>query len=218
MPPSPLVLTAERLPAGNLPNLLEIEISVHPAKTSIKLRGEISALIEGSTFLVWLSTAIRAAPQDRLCYCTADIQQIGTASAAIIYTYDIFPQILPAGCWCEMFRNPVVTKGYSITPRPTGKHGLEMSFDMMTILAQTPFLASFAGATILKGYSTILSLSRCEEKFFNWHFLIDQSRQRMPYNEGLRAAQTGLIVNENDLRTGRHFVGWTPNVNVLAGK
>jgi hypothetical protein len=40
----------------------------------------------------------------------------------------------------------------------------------------------------------------------------------MPYNEGLRAAQTGLIVNENDLRTGRHFVGWTPNVNVLAGK
>lgn len=218
MPPSLLVPAAERPPVGNLPNLLEIEISVHPAKTSIKLQGDVSAMIEGSTLLVWLSTAIRAAPQDQLCYCTADIQQIGTASAAVTYTYDLFPRKSPAGCWCEMFRNPVVTKGYSITPRPTGKCGLEMSFDMMTILAQTPFLASFAGATILKGYSTILSLSQHEEEIFNWHFLIDRSRQRMPYNEGLRVAQTGLAVNEDHLHTGRHFVGWTPNVNVLAGK
>jgi hypothetical protein len=117
-----------------------------------------------------------------------------------------------------MFRNPVIAEGYPITPRSTGEQGLEVSFPMMATLAQTPYLTCFGGATILKGFSTILSLTKRAGSSFTWHFLIDQQRRRMPYNEGLSATEVREHVAESDLQSGRHFVGWTPCIDLLAGK
>jgi hypothetical protein len=117
-----------------------------------------------------------------------------------------------------MFRNPVIAEGYPITPRSTGEQGLEVSFPMMATLAQTPYLTCFGGASILKGFSTILSLTKRAGSSFTWHFLIDQQRRRMPYNEGLNVTEVREQIAECDLQSGRHFVGWTPCIDVLAGK
>lgn len=117
-----------------------------------------------------------------------------------------------------MFHNPVVAMGYPIAPRSAVDAGLEMPFSMMAILAQTPFAASFYGRTVLKGFSTILSLVKRAGDLFTWHFLIDKERKRMPYNEVLRVTGLQMQVGEQDLQMGRHIVGWTPSVDVLAGK
>lgn len=117
-----------------------------------------------------------------------------------------------------MFRNPVIAEGYPITPRSSGEHGLEMPFPMMAILARTPFRATFGGATLLKGFSTILSLTKRAGASFTWHFLIDQHQGPMTYNRGLEATELQQEVGEDDLQTGRHFVGWTPRIDKLAGK
>jgi hypothetical protein len=55
-------------------------------------------------------------------------------------------------------------------------------------------------------------------KSFVWHFLIDRDRERMTYNKGLGATALRTEVEEVHLQAGRHFVGWTRNVDVLAGR
>jgi hypothetical protein len=89
---------------------------------------------------------------------------------------------------------------------------------MMAILAQTPFATRFEGATMLKGFSTILSLVKRAGTSFTWHFLVDQQRKRMPYSEGLKVTELQQEIGQHDLQMGRHFVGWTPCVDMLAGK
>jgi hypothetical protein len=93
-----------------------------------------------------------------------------------------------------------------------------MPLSMMAVLAQTPFATCFEGATMLKGFSTILSLTKRAGACFTWHFLIDQQRKRMPYGEGLKVTKLRQAVEEHDLERGRHFVGWTPCVDTLAGE
>lgn len=93
-----------------------------------------------------------------------------------------------------------------------------MPLSMMTVLAQTPFATSFEGATMLKGFSTILSLTKRAGESFTWHFLIDQQCKRMPYGEGLKVTDLRQAVEGHDLEMGRHFVGWTPCVDTLAGE
>jgi hypothetical protein len=185
--------------------------------TSIRLRGDVQALFESSTFLVWLSTAIRAAPLDQIAYCTPELQRTGTASCRVTYNYE-YPSFRPsARCWYGMVRNPVIANGYPVTPRSTEERGLEIPFSMMTVLAQTPYLTLFEGATILKGFTTILSLINQAGTLFTWHFLINRDRKRMPYTAGLEVTETHLNVKESDMQAGRHFVGWSPCVDMLAG-
>jgi len=188
-----------------------------PANTSIWLSGDGPALYESSSFLIWLSTAVRAAPLDEIAYCTPEIQRVGTADCKVDYSYE-YPSVRPqAACWYGMVRNPVIAKGYPVTPRSPGEQGLELTFNMMTVLAQTPYLALFEGATMLKGFSTILSLIKQAGTSFTWHFLIDRHRRRIPYMEGLEVTEMRLEVEESDLQAGRHFVGWSPCVDIIAG-
>lgn len=197
---------------------MEIEVTLTEAGTLVRLRGDVPALIESSTFIVWLSTAVRAAPEGCLAYCRPEIFQVDNASWKITHRYPESSREPKMTCWHKMFRNPVIAEGYTIAPRSMSEKGVEMSFSMMAILAQTPFVTCFEGTTMLKGFSTILSLTERASASFVWHFLIDQHRKRMPYDEGLRITGLRQEIHEQDLQRGRHFVGWTPCVDMLAGK
>lgn len=186
---------------------------------SVTLQGSAQDLIESCTFFVWLSTAVRAAPSGELAYCVPELRYGDSTTTCVITHIFTIPKLkLQATCWHKMFHNPVIAMGYPITPRGAEEQGLEMPFSMMAVLAQTPFAASFQGATVLKGFSTILSLVKRTGNLFSWHFLIDKERKRMPYNEGLRITRLQMQVGEQDLQMGRHIVGWTPSIDVFAGR
>lgn len=197
---------------------IQIEINCARSSTSVRLRGDTSTIVESGTFFIWLSTAVRAAPEEKMAYCTPEIQLVDAANCKVTYHLSRLSHSASQTCWQEMFRNPVVAHGYPIAPRQDEEQGLGIPFSMMAILAQTPFVTSFQGATILKGFSTILSLTQRAGAAFTWHFLIDRQRQRMTYSEGLSVTELRQEVGEHELQMGRHFVGWTPCVEMLAGK
>ena len=147
-----------------------------------------------------------------------EIRRADAAGCRVTHRFPRPSRDLGQTCWHGMFRNPVIAHGYPIAPRPVNEQGLEMPFSMMAALAQTPFATCFEGATMLKGFSTILSLTKRAGASFTWHFLIDQQRKRMPYGEGLKATGLRQTVEGRDLQMGRHFVGWTTCVDKLTGE
>lgn len=61
-----------------------------------------------------------------------------------------------ANCWFNVFRNPVLVRGFPILKRPLPDSGIEMPIDMMTSLLQKCRLETFDGVTYLKGFSSML--------------------------------------------------------------
>ncbi|KAK3628387.1 hypothetical protein LTR56_018655 [Elasticomyces elasticus] len=120
-------------------------------------------------------------------------------------------------CWRKLFKNPVIALGYSIPARKLGEVGLELSLHMMMVLGQTLCAAAFAGRSMLKGYNSLFVPTSRIGSSIIWHFLVNEDRSRLPYNDGIAATANAYLIDQDTLEKGRHFVGWTPTADVLAG-
>lgn len=121
-------------------------------------------------------------------------------------------------CWRKMFHNPVLAYGYPTRARHPGEQGLELSLQMMLLLGQTPWITSFEGTTMLKGFNSLFVPMACPDSSILWHFLLNQDETRMSYDQGLEATSEEYSLDNAALQSCRHFVGWTPAADVLAGK
>src|SRR5204863_6528443 len=59
-------------------------------------------------------------------------------------------------CWHNLFRNPLVVKGYPILRRSQPLTGLETSLKIIIALTQARFVTTFGGKIFIKGFPTML--------------------------------------------------------------
>jgi hypothetical protein len=185
--------------------------------------------------LAWLGAALRLSPHESgVAYSTPFISDIrvdnaphqvsGTVSRAdILVKIDFTVQekeedLEPANgqCWHNMFRNPVVVKGYPIQRRSELDTGLEIPLNMMAGLAQTQRANTFNGKLFIKGFSTMLIPTRHSGDLILWHLLYNKDGNRISYLDNtVRHAEN---VSAFNLENTRHVVGWCSEVRNYAGR
>lgn len=119
-------------------------------------------------------------------------------------------------CWHQLFRNPVIVKGYPIPRRPMSDIGLEISLDTMANLVGTRHINTFHNKIFIKGFSAMLIPTRCSDNILLWHSFCKKNGDRVSYLDGrdLHAEDISL----HRLETSRHILGWSSSVKYLVGK
>jgi hypothetical protein len=122
-----------------------------------------------------------------------------------------------AGCWRDMFRNPVLALGYPVPIRTHGEAGLEMSALMLVTVGRVPWATVFDGGLVLKGFSTMaVAVERIGSSVL-WHFMARKDGDRIAYHE--RDCMARLSNFEEAFFSGaRHFVAWTVAAELLVGE
>ncbi|KAK5715949.1 hypothetical protein LTR15_009774 [Elasticomyces elasticus] len=202
--------------------LCRMSVSLSSTYTTFELYGRSELLLEAAEVITWLGSACRASQYpDRCSGCRPYItSELYTERFLVRFDEQSVNETDKAGtCWRKLFKNPVIALGYPIPARKLGEVGLELSLHMMMVLGQTLCAATFAGRSMLKGYNSLFVPTSCVGSSIIWHFLVNEDGSRLPYNDGIAAsaAADAYLLDQNTLESGRHFVGWTPAADILAG-
>ncbi|KAK6501959.1 hypothetical protein TWF481_009777 [Arthrobotrys musiformis] len=118
-------------------------------------------------------------------------------------------------CWHNMFRNPVVVKGYPIPRRPHPNTGLEIPLNMMAGLAGTSYIQYFNDKLYIKGFSTLLVPTKRDDDILLWHLIHHPKGDRISYLD-TNVPHVGELTMAM-LETNRHILGWCSKARYYAG-
>jgi hypothetical protein len=119
-------------------------------------------------------------------------------------------------CWHDMFRNPLIVKGYPIPRRLEHNTGLEMPINMMAGLVGTRHVNVFDGKLFIKGHVSMLIPRRRQGDLLLWHFLRLPNGERISYYHAAGPHIAGIDMSH--LSSSRHVVGWCSQAKFVAGK
>ncbi|KAH8660194.1 hypothetical protein BX600DRAFT_55123 [Xylariales sp. PMI_506] len=228
---------------GELSNGTMIDVVYSHGRFAVQASGIPYSVVEVGEELAWISTALSSCEGNEGITCrrptakylardtsryapsttaTADcISQLGLEaySGCSKVDNDMFGR-LPGSCWRKMFNNPVIVQGYPIARRQISEEiGLDVSFDIMAGLANTKHAVNFDGRTLVKGFSTILAVTKVVGSTIWWHLCLNQDRNYISYTDPQvpPAAGSGCMVDLSALSTSRHILGWCREVKMMAG-
>lgn len=119
-------------------------------------------------------------------------------------------------CWHNMFNNAVVVKGYPILSRAEAGTGMEVSLNVMAGLARADRLDQFGGATLIKGFSSLLIPMKKSEDSIIWHLIYNSDGSRISYLNKI-LSHVGPVTTL-DVGNFRHILGWCAEAQFYAGK
>lgn len=137
----------------------------------------------------------------------------------IEFAVEVVPQTLPAAngqCWHDIFRNPVVVRGYPIPQRLQWKSGLEISLNIMAGLARTQCVNRFKDKVYAKGFSTMLVPTKKDTEVVFWHLIYNRDGERISYLDDDQDQEQYIC--QLDLENYRHVLGWCSEAKLYAGK
>lgn len=114
-------------------------------------------------------------------------------------------------CWHNLFRNPVLVKGFPIPYRPERNTGLQIPLSIMSTLAQADRTTLYDGKLYIKAFSVILVPTKCVGDFVFWHMLFNSNGSRISYSDSRIVNLPGLYpegLNIADISQKRHVLGW----------
>ncbi|KAL6798478.1 hypothetical protein J3E68DRAFT_449393 [Trichoderma sp. SZMC 28012] len=117
-------------------------------------------------------------------------------------------------CWHNMFRNPVLVKGFPVLRRPKLDTGLEMPLNMIAALANTQRIDEFNGKIFIKGFSTMLIPTDYTEGVVIWHLQYRSDGAHISYFD---ACVPHTSIDISDLEQSRNIVGWCSRADIFAG-
>jgi hypothetical protein len=197
--------------------------------------GTGDAVAEIGEQLAWLGAALRSSPYELgVSYCTPFISDIrvdnapppafGTSSAREIlckigFTVEEEVKHLETSngqCWHNMFRNPVVVRGYPTSRKSEPNAGLEIPLNMMAGLARAQRANVFNGKLAIKGFSAMLVPTKRSGDLLIWHLLYNKEGNRISYLDNTIPYAENFSFS--DLEIARHVVGWCSEVQQYAGR
>ncbi|KAJ8113914.1 hypothetical protein ONZ43_g5031 [Nemania bipapillata] len=204
-------------------------------KFMVEAYGVAASIAETGEQLAWLGAALRTSPRrSGLVYCTPIItnslqngnssQEPGLQPPLVEITFEIRfkiekvrqPLISANGqCWHDIFRNPVVVKGYPIPQRIEWNTGLEIPLNVMAGLAGTQRLDRFNEKVYIKGFSTMLIPTRRNEDIICWHLIYNKDGCRISYLDD--HVDQEQHIGHLDLESFRHVLGWCSEATFYAG-
>ncbi|EHK16148.1 uncharacterized protein TRIVIDRAFT_132203, partial [Trichoderma virens Gv29-8] len=200
------------------------------SKFIVEANGVAVSLAETIEQLAWLGAALRTSPrQSGLVYCTPVITNILQKTAQsqssstditceIGFTIEEVPKPLSGAngqCWHDIFRNPVVVRGYPIPQRSERETGLEISLNVMAGLARTQHVDQFKEKAYIKGFSTMLVPVKQSDGILYWHLIYKKDGSRISYVDDYIDQEQHF--NSLDLENLRHILGWCSEAKFYAG-
>jgi hypothetical protein len=129
---------------------------------------------------------------------------------------DVVDRLSDAGrCWFNMFRNPVLVRGFPVLRRSLPDSGIEMPIDIITALMQGPRLEIFDEVTYFKGFSSLLYPTQMWDGQIVWHHEFDPQGDHLLYPQNGRGCRQRITFA--DIATSRNIVGWCSEAENLAG-
>jgi hypothetical protein len=206
----------------------------------VEVLGTGDSLAEIGEQLAWLGASLRSSPYDTgVASCVPFIPDTGvTTTSGLASGESIKPLIScfidfhiepkedslePSNgqCWHNLFKNPLVVKGYPILRRPQPHAGLETSLKIMIALTQARFVTTFAGKIFIKGLSTMLIPTASERHMVTWHLLFNSNGSHISYTSSQIQNVSGFYpanITTGGLENCRHIIGWCSNVQNHTGR
>lgn len=192
--------------------------------------GEIGELIS------WLGAVLRTSPRHNgLVYCVPSVREKDATILSsdniellpsstltmyeIEFAVEVVPQTLPVAngqCWHDIFRNPVVVRGYPIPQRLEWNTGLEISLNIMAGLARARRINRFNEKVYIKGFSTMLVPTKKNKDIICWHLIYNRNGERISYLDDDHDQEQ--YIGQLDLENYRHVLGWCSEAKLYAGK
>jgi hypothetical protein len=219
---------------GNLCDGTELTAWRSSSAVFVEISGTRGSITEVSEQLAWLGAALRSSPFDGIAYCrprvaggpptTADPQKLKQTSGKDVITtisivfsldqdeLDIDEQGM---CWRNLFRSPVIVRGFPISRTNTHYEGLELPLDMMAGLIGAIRAHLFDNVVFIKGFSSMLVPSVQVDNLLLWHVFVDLEGNRISYLENNLPPVEG--VGLANIQAFRHIVDWCSSAKSCAG-
>ncbi|KAI0532303.1 hypothetical protein GGR58DRAFT_517833 [Xylaria digitata] len=200
----------------------------------VEVSGVAASITEIGEQLAWLGAALRPSTRENgLVYCTPiimktsngnTIPQIQNMSPPSQLVYDIgfmieevedLPRRPNGQCWHDLFRNPVVVRGYPIPRRNDANTGLEVHLSVLAGLTRTRRVDRFGERFFLKGFSTLLVPTMRDREILCWHFVYNKDGSRISYLDGNVDNETSIV--PSGLENLRHVLGWCSEAQFYGG-
>ncbi|KAI1753776.1 hypothetical protein F4782DRAFT_545546 [Xylaria castorea] len=212
----------------------ELGVWIDKSKLFAEVSGVAASITEIGEQLAWLGAALRSSTREEgLVYCTPVIMRISTDDTTPqIENMSLPPQLVfeigftieevvdplqrPNGqCWHDVFRNPVVVKGYPIPRRKNANTGLEVHLNVLAGLARTQRVDHFKERFFLKGFSTMLVPTMRDGDILCWHLVYNKDGSRISYLDNNVVNETWII--HSGLENLRHVLGWCSEAQFYGG-
>jgi hypothetical protein len=197
-----------------------IKLELENDMLTCHLYSDTPVLVDVLEQLAWLGAACSESPTSNgVCYKKAVLveQQAFAAADVPIYKigYTANEVAVHAQCWLQMFRNSAIACEFPSQIREDRWKGLELSGDLMLLLANTSWALVYCGKFMLKSFTSALYPVDVdlENLHVAWHFLCQLDRTYLSYNAAARGCAGQELLADHDMRwlkTSRHFVGWAP--------
>lgn len=208
----------------------ELEIQFYEGFTSVTAVGTAHGLSEVGQQIAWLGAALQSPLPESvgLSTCLPVIKSISSiTSPGSLYLHEILchvsstrpipvddEEIVTGACWHHMFLNPIIVGGYPVLAKSSGL-GVEMPLNMMAQLAGTDRAVEFDGNIFLKGFSTMLVVTKVLEDLLVWHYHYNRQGNRLSYLDHDHSNVDSIGLHK--LQTARHVVGWCANHEYYTG-
>jgi len=196
--------------------------------------GTLDSVAETAEIIAWLGAALRSSPQERgVVYCYPIISNLviklqeqdkttTTCDIGFKIEVDNSDTVSPdpkGRCWHELFRNPVLVKGFPIRTKPQDDMGAEIPIEIIAGLVGSNQLSLFAKDIFIKSFSEMVVLVKHVGDLLVWHLLFNENGEHISYCDP-RFFPTGLasFINVLTSETTRHVVGWCSRVENFAGR
>ncbi|KIL83643.1 hypothetical protein FAVG1_13126 [Fusarium avenaceum] len=219
-----------------LPDGTTITALINGSVLAVEVSGVAISIAEAGEQLAWIGAALRTSTrQTGIVYCTPMItnilqndvtpsHQFGRKKSSADITCEIafkmeevpHPLSTATGqCWHDIFKNPVIVRGYPIPRRPQWRTGLEIPLNIMAGLVQTQRVDQFDNKIYIKGFAMMLVPSQRIEDILHWHLVYNKDGSRISYLDD-NLDQEKYITRLN-LEDFRHVLGWCSEVKFYAG-
>lgn len=226
-----LYYDSNQVSIGVLPDGTKLAARLLASKLEVEAWGVGASVAEIGEQFAWLGAALRSSTYGTGVACCEPslrinnpsqlpkIPPLTNISCEIKFRIDKMEERLelPNGyCWHNMFRNPVVVKGYPIKRRNTDASGLEIPLNIMAGLAQTQRIDTYNNKIFIKGFSTMLVPTMRSGDIILWHLLYNKEGNRISYLDDTNPRSENVTVD--DVKEARHVLGWCSEARFYAGK
>ncbi|OTA69144.1 hypothetical protein K449DRAFT_428563 [Hypoxylon sp. EC38] len=209
----------------NKPSKMNLEAYIDGKSVVVKAAGIPEFVVEIGEQLAWLGAALRASPFDvGVVHCTPYVDQpssvydeLSGATCTIKYNTEICEAEAQQNgqCWQNLFRNPVIARGYPILRRDKAETGLEMPLNMLTALARARYIDTFNSKVFIKGFSTMLVPTKQSDGLLTWHLLYNKHpEERISY---LDCHLGHVDITVTAIEKYRHILGWCSDAVSIIG-
>lgn len=200
-----------------------LNIKISEGQLFVDASGTMIRLADLGEQLSWLGASCRSSQHaDNISYCTPSIIALEDRVSSFLIDFhyqDLEDDSSLGSCWRQLFKNPVITRGFPILARSNDEKGLEIPLNIMAGLGGAEQATMFNGQLLIKGFSTMFVPTKRIEDSIVWHFLFNEDNSRISYSAAgkLVAGQDLVDVNYQCLPTARMFLGWASSVQLHTG-